>query len=67
MCLDVCLVSLTGSWRVPMFVVVVTLIIVGSQEKPPTPGKGKYFHLHAPNAPQNKVYLLHISELVVSC
>lgn len=37
----VCLVSLTGSWRVPVFVIVVTLIIVGSQEKPPAPGKGK--------------------------
>ncbi|CAG11939.1 unnamed protein product [Tetraodon nigroviridis] len=35
------IVSLTGSWRVPLFVVVVTLIIVGSQEKPPTPGKGE--------------------------
>ncbi|XP_054478203.1 transmembrane protein 245 isoform X2 [Anoplopoma fimbria] len=34
-------VSLTGSWRVPMFVVVVILIIVGSQEKPPDPGKGE--------------------------
>ncbi|KAG8010094.1 hypothetical protein GBF38_014264 [Nibea albiflora] len=31
--------SLTGSWRVPMFVVVVILIIVGSQEKPPVPGR----------------------------
>uniref|UniRef100_A0A8C9WSG1 Transmembrane protein 245 n=1 Tax=Sander lucioperca TaxID=283035 RepID=A0A8C9WSG1_SANLU len=29
------IVSLTGSWRVPIFVVVVTLVIVGSQEKPP--------------------------------
>uniref|UniRef100_A0A3B5KEA4 Transmembrane protein 245 n=1 Tax=Takifugu rubripes TaxID=31033 RepID=A0A3B5KEA4_TAKRU len=33
------IVSLTGSWRVPVFVIVVTLIIVGSQEKPPAPGK----------------------------
>ncbi|XP_064883766.1 transmembrane protein 245 isoform X1 [Oncorhynchus nerka] len=32
------LVSLTGSWRVPVFVIVVTLLIVGSQEKPPVPG-----------------------------
>lgn len=35
-------VSLTGSWRVPFFVVVVVLIIVGSQEKPPDPGRGEY-------------------------
>ncbi|XP_040021927.1 transmembrane protein 245 isoform X2 [Gasterosteus aculeatus] len=34
-------VSLTGSWRVPFFVVVVVLIIVGSQEKPPDPGRGE--------------------------
>ncbi|XP_078109147.1 transmembrane protein 245 isoform X2 [Sander vitreus] len=35
------IVSLTGSWRVPIFVVVVTLVIVGSQEKPPVPGRGE--------------------------
>ncbi|KAM6936671.1 transmembrane protein 245 [Lycodopsis pacificus] len=35
------IVSLTGSWRVPLFVVVVILIIVGSQEKPPDPGRGE--------------------------
>ncbi|XP_072250443.1 transmembrane protein 245 isoform X2 [Leuresthes tenuis] len=35
------IVSLTGSWRVPIFVMVVTLLIVGSQEKPPVPGKGE--------------------------
>ncbi|XP_034153961.1 transmembrane protein 245 isoform X2 [Pangasianodon hypophthalmus] len=35
------LVSLTGAWRVPMFVVVVILLIVGSQEKAPVPGKGE--------------------------
>ncbi|XP_047454353.1 transmembrane protein 245 isoform X2 [Mugil cephalus] len=35
------IVSLTGSWRVPLFVVVVILLIVGSQEKPPVPGKGE--------------------------
>lgn len=35
------IVSLTGSWRVPIFVVVVILIIVGSQEKPPVPGRGE--------------------------
>uniref|UniRef100_I3JFE1 Transmembrane protein 245 n=1 Tax=Oreochromis niloticus TaxID=8128 RepID=I3JFE1_ORENI len=29
------IVSLTGSWRVPIFVVVVGLLIVGYQEKPP--------------------------------
>ena len=33
--------SLTGSWRVPIFVMVVTLLIVGAQEKPPVPGKGE--------------------------
>ncbi|KAM9723331.1 transmembrane protein 245 isoform 2-T2 [Menidia menidia] len=35
------IVSVTGSWRVPIFVVVVVLLIVGSQEKPPVPGKGE--------------------------
>ncbi|XP_037308635.1 transmembrane protein 245 isoform X1 [Pungitius pungitius] len=35
------IVSLTGSWRVPLFVVVVILVIVGSQEKPPDPGRGE--------------------------
>ncbi|XP_055083781.1 transmembrane protein 245 isoform X2 [Periophthalmus magnuspinnatus] len=35
------IVSLTGSWRVFIFVVVVALLIVGSQEKPPVPGKGE--------------------------
>ncbi|RVE62641.1 hypothetical protein OJAV_G00159080 [Oryzias javanicus] len=34
-------VSLTGSWRVPIFVVVVALLIVGSQEKPPVAGRGE--------------------------
>ncbi|XP_046689989.1 transmembrane protein 245 [Silurus meridionalis] len=35
------LVSLTGAWRVPMFVLAVILLIVGSQEKAPVPGKGE--------------------------
>ncbi|XP_016893659.2 transmembrane protein 245 isoform X2 [Cynoglossus semilaevis] len=35
------IVSLTGSWRVPIFVVVVFLFIMGSQEKPPAPGRGE--------------------------
>ncbi|CAN9514255.1 unnamed protein product [Ophioblennius macclurei] len=35
------IVSLTGSWRVPIFVIVVALLIVGSQEKPPAPGRGE--------------------------
>ncbi|KAM7420722.1 hypothetical protein PAMA_015108 [Pampus argenteus] len=35
------IVSLTGSWKVPIFVVVVILLIVGSQEKPPVPGRGE--------------------------
>uniref|UniRef100_A0A7N6A4T8 Transmembrane protein 245 n=1 Tax=Anabas testudineus TaxID=64144 RepID=A0A7N6A4T8_ANATE len=35
------IVSLTGSWRVPICVVVVILLIVGSQEKPPVPGRGE--------------------------
>ncbi|XP_012780690.2 transmembrane protein 245 isoform X2 [Maylandia zebra] len=35
------IVSLTGSWRVPIFVVVVGLLIVGYQEKPPVPGTGE--------------------------
>ncbi|XP_019724810.1 transmembrane protein 245 [Hippocampus comes] len=35
------IVSLTGSWRVPLFVVVVLLLIVGSQEKPPVRGRGE--------------------------
>ncbi|XP_072548245.1 transmembrane protein 245 isoform X2 [Salminus brasiliensis] len=35
------LVSLTGAWRVPVFVVVVSLLIVGSQEKASVSGKGE--------------------------
>ncbi|KAM6967485.1 transmembrane protein 245 [Aplochiton taeniatus] len=35
------LVSLTGSWRVPICVIVIGLLIVGSQEKPPVPGRGE--------------------------
>lgn len=34
-------VSLTGAWRVPLFIMVVILLIVGSQEKAPVPGKGE--------------------------
>uniref|UniRef100_A0A3B4XKH5 Transmembrane protein 245 n=1 Tax=Seriola lalandi dorsalis TaxID=1841481 RepID=A0A3B4XKH5_SERLL len=40
------IVSLTGSWRVPIFVVVVILLIVGSQEKPPVSGRGEDFWTH---------------------
>lgn len=40
------LVSLTGSWRVPIFVVVVGLLIVGYQEKPPVPGTGENILSH---------------------
>ncbi|XP_061144553.1 transmembrane protein 245 isoform X2 [Syngnathus typhle] len=35
------IVSLMGSWRVPLFMVVLLLLIVGSQEKPPVPGRGE--------------------------
>lgn len=41
MVLDLFSVSLTGSWRAPIFVVVVILLIVGSQEKPPISERGK--------------------------
>uniref|UniRef100_A0A3Q3EAE6 Transmembrane protein 245 n=1 Tax=Labrus bergylta TaxID=56723 RepID=A0A3Q3EAE6_9LABR len=33
------IVSLTGSWKVPIFVVMVILMILGSLEKPPVPGR----------------------------
>ncbi|XP_054636653.1 transmembrane protein 245 isoform X2 [Dunckerocampus dactyliophorus] len=35
------IVSLTGSWKVPLFVVVLVLLVVGSQEKSPVPGRGE--------------------------
>ncbi|KAI4895102.1 hypothetical protein NFI96_002637 [Prochilodus magdalenae] len=35
------LVSLTGAWQVPLFVVVVFLLVVGSQEKASVPGQGE--------------------------
>uniref|UniRef100_A0A673A6K9 Transmembrane protein 245 n=1 Tax=Sphaeramia orbicularis TaxID=375764 RepID=A0A673A6K9_9TELE len=38
------IVSLTGSWKVPIFVVVVLLLIVGSQEKPPEPGRVTWYN-----------------------
>ncbi|XP_063055727.1 transmembrane protein 245 isoform X3 [Engraulis encrasicolus] len=36
------LVSLAGSWRVPMFVIAVVLLLIGTQEKQPTPGGTKH-------------------------
>uniref|UniRef100_A0A3B4B8J2 Uncharacterized protein n=1 Tax=Periophthalmus magnuspinnatus TaxID=409849 RepID=A0A3B4B8J2_9GOBI len=45
------IVSLTGSWRVFIFVVVVALLIVGSQEKPPVPGKESVGPSHLPPTP----------------
>lgn len=56
--LDLFSVSLTGSWRVPIFVVVVTLIIVGSQEKPPTPGRGEVLCTHTCTHTQNGFQLM---------
>lgn len=41
---SLCVVSLTGSWRVPVFVFVVILLILGSQEKAPVAGNGKQRH-----------------------
>nr|XP_057940451.1 transmembrane protein 245 isoform X2 [Doryrhamphus excisus] len=35
------IVSLTGSWKVPLFVLVLVLLVVGSQQKPPVPGRGE--------------------------
>ncbi|XP_028834578.1 transmembrane protein 245 isoform X2 [Denticeps clupeoides] len=35
------LVSLAGSWRVPVFIFVATLLLIGSYEKAPTPGRGE--------------------------
>lgn len=45
-CVVVFSVSLTGSWRVPLLVLLVILIIMGSLEKPPVPGKGEHAHTH---------------------
>uniref|UniRef100_A0A8D3BJU5 Transmembrane protein 245 n=1 Tax=Scophthalmus maximus TaxID=52904 RepID=A0A8D3BJU5_SCOMX len=54
------IVSLTGSWRVPLFVVVVVLLIVGSQEKPTVPGRGEDLrtHTHSRFTTVRKLYLL---------
>uniref|UniRef100_A0AAY4DNY9 Transmembrane protein 245 n=1 Tax=Denticeps clupeoides TaxID=299321 RepID=A0AAY4DNY9_9TELE len=37
------LVSLAGSWRVPVFIFVATLLLIGSYEKAPTPGRGEEY------------------------
>lgn len=53
-----------------MFVVVVTLVIVGSQEKPPTPGKGTFFMrthtLCLCNIPRAEVCVCELSVFLVS-
>uniref|UniRef100_A0A4W4GYK7 Transmembrane protein 245 n=1 Tax=Electrophorus electricus TaxID=8005 RepID=A0A4W4GYK7_ELEEL len=54
------LVSLTGAWRVPVFVVVVALLIVGSQEKAPVPGKGEESYHSRPTRSDRVLVLVSV-------